>query len=58
MDSTCLSVSSTTPTIIISDVPPKETFAPNTPENKIGITATITKPTAPMKIILFKILFK
>ena len=55
MDSICFKVSSTTPTIIIRDVPPKDTLTPNTPAQKIGITATIIKPTAPIKIILFKI---
>jgi len=33
------------------DVPPKETFAPKYPLKKIGITATIQRPTAPIKII-------
>ncbi len=40
------------------EVPPKETSAPNTPLKKIGIVATMINPTAPMKTMLFKIVFK
>lgn len=36
---------------MIKDVPPKETFAENTPEAIIGTIATINKPAAPIKII-------
>ena len=50
-DSICLSVSSTTPTTIISEVPPKFTLAPNAPAKKIGITATMVRPIAPIKIM-------
>lgn len=49
-DSICLIVSSTTPTIMINEVPPNETFAPKAPEKIIGKTATIVSPTAPIKI--------
>ena len=35
-----LSVSITTPTIMMMDVPPKDTSAPNTPLKKIGTNAT------------------
>ncbi len=50
-DSICLIVSITTPTIIIIDVPPNDTFALNTPLKKIGITAQIESPTAPINTI-------
>ena len=40
-----------TPTTMISDVPPKVTFAPNAPEKKIGIIATIVSPHAPIKMM-------
>ena len=43
-----LSVSRTTPTMIISDVPPNDTLAPAIPANAIGIVATISKPIAPI----------
>ena len=36
---------------MISEVPPNDTFAPNTPENTIGSTHTITIPIAPRKMI-------
>ena len=38
--------------MMISDVPPKDTSAPKAPEKKIGTTATIIRPTAPIKIML------
>lgn len=41
---------------MISDVPPNDTFAPNAPEKKIGTIATNDKPTAPMKMMLLRIL--
>ena len=40
-----------TPTIIMSDVPPNETFAPNLPLKKIGTSATMIRPIAPIKTI-------
>ena len=40
-----------TPTIIIIDVPPKLTLAPNVPEKNMGITETTIKPQAPKNII-------
>ena len=40
---------------MIRDVPPKDTLAPNTPLKKIGITATMMSPIAPMKMMKFKI---
>ena len=51
MDSICFSVSRITPTIIMIEVPPKDTFAPNTPLKKNGITATMVSPAAPIKMI-------
>jgi hypothetical protein len=33
------------------DVPPNPTLAPKIPDAKIGITATIISPIAPIKII-------
>ena len=51
-------VSKITPTTIMIEVPPKDTCASNHPEKKIGIIATILKPSAPMKITLLRILFK
>ena len=40
-----------TPTMMISDVPPKDTLAPNIPLKNIGIIATIISPTAPINTI-------
>ena len=56
MDSIFLIVSIITLTIIIMDVPPKETLALNTPSKKIGINAMVESETAPMKTILLSIL--
>ena len=39
------------PTIMMIDVPPNETFAPNTPLKMNGITHTMIRPTAPINII-------
>ena len=58
MTQSVLIVSSTTPTIMIIDVPPKETFALNSPENTTGISATTVSPIAPIKIILLRIFVK
>ena len=43
---------------MISDVPPKDTLAPSIPLKKIGITCTITRPHAPIKIMYFNIFDK
>ena len=50
-DSICFNVSSTTPTIMMMDVPPKDTEAPKAPLNTIGIVQTIRSPIAPIKIM-------
>ena len=51
-------VSKITLTIIIKLVPPNETLAPNTPLKKNGMTATITSPIAPIKMIAFNTFVK
>ena len=43
---------------MMSDVPPNDTFAPNNPEQIIGIIATIISAIAPIKIILLRILVR
>ena len=46
-----LSVSRTTPTIMISDVPPNDTEAFARPAKAIGIVATIISPITPINTI-------
>ena len=43
---------------MISDVPPNPIFALNAPEQKIGTTAIIVRPTAPIKMILLSTLLR
>lgn len=44
-------VSITTPTMMMMEVPPKDTFALKIPLKKIGSTATTVNPAAPIKMM-------